>query len=177
MKSRRPTSPTLARKAKPEKLSRTRRPLTLSVPEWQRALPQQFGSDQQSDFKNVGSEPFLSEYRVANLGAKSSYRVEIRGTSPGENYCNCPDYATNELGTCKHIEFTLVHIARRRGGSAALVRGYEPGYSELWLRYGAVRDVYFICRKFDLALRPATRNHTRGATTKARNFALPLVLQ
>ncbi len=38
---------------------------------------------------------------------------------PGDNYCSCPDFATNTLGTCKHIEFTLASLERKRGGVSA----------------------------------------------------------
>jgi hypothetical protein len=37
----------------------------------------------------------------------SSYTVEIRSFHVLCNSCNCPDYLTNELGTCKHIEGVL----------------------------------------------------------------------
>src|SRR5207237_1179377 len=61
----------------------------------------------------------------------------------GENYCSCPDFATNELGTCKHIEFTLAALERRRGAKKAFAAGYRPAFSEIYLRYGAQRSVHF----------------------------------
>ena len=67
----------------------------------------------------------------------------IRGAGLGDNYCACPDFATNLLGTCKHIEFVLGKLERRRGGKAALERGFEADYSELFLRYGAERHIAF----------------------------------
>ena len=75
-----------------------------------------------SGWKISASEPFFSEFRVSNPASKSSYRVAIRGLGPGGNFCSCPDYATNEFGTCKHIEFTLAPAgeeARRQGGVRA----------------------------------------------------------
>jgi hypothetical protein len=91
---------------KQPKLSRTHAPADLSPLEWQRGLRRQFGREQAFGLENLGSEPFFSEFRVSNPGSKSSYRVAIRGLGPGGNFCSCPDYATSELGTCKHIEFT-----------------------------------------------------------------------
>ncbi len=41
--------------------------------------------------------------------------MAIRGAALGENYCSCPDYAVNTLGTCKHIEFTIDRLGRRPG--------------------------------------------------------------
>jgi hypothetical protein len=69
--------------------------------------------------------------------------VAIRSLRIGENFCSCPDFATNDLGTCKHIEFTLSRIERRRGAKAALRRGYEPPYSEIYLNYADARSVRF----------------------------------
>src|SRR5262249_1183972 len=70
--------------------------------------------------------------------------VEIRGPQPGDNFCACPDFATNALGTCKHIEFTLGRLSRRRTNRAALDAGFQPAHSEVTLRYGARREVRFL---------------------------------
>ena len=69
--------------------------------------------------------------------------MAIRGRAPGQNVCSCPDYATNHLGTCKHIEFALGRLERRRGGKAALARGLQPDWSEVWLDYCGPRQVRF----------------------------------
>src|SRR3954465_904342 len=92
---------------KEPKLSRTHAPADLSPVEWQRGLRRQFGREQAFALENLTNEPFFSEFRVSNPALKSSYRVAIRGMGPGGNFCSCPDYSTSELGTCKHIEFTL----------------------------------------------------------------------
>ncbi len=42
------------------------------------------------------------------------YRVHIRSLERRANYCTCPDFATNQLGTCKHIEAVLHRIRKRR---------------------------------------------------------------
>ncbi len=122
--------------AKAPKLSRTHAPDHLSPADWQRALRRQFGREQTFGLENLGSEPFFSEFRVSNPESKTRYRVVIRGTRPGDNYCACPDYATNELGTCKHIEFALATLEKRRGAKKALASGYRPVFSELYLRNG-----------------------------------------
>jgi hypothetical protein len=95
---------------KGSKLSRTHAPADLSAVEWQRGLRRQFGREQAFGLENLTGEPFFSEFRVSNPASKSSYRVAIRGMGPGGNFCSCPDYATSELGTCKHIEFTLAPL-------------------------------------------------------------------
>jgi len=128
---------------KEPKLSRTHAPDGLSPIDWQRALRRQFGREQSFDLECLGTEPFFSDFRVGNPQSKSSYRVAIRGLHPGDNFCACPDYATNELGTCKHIEFTLAQLEKKRGAKAAFARGYHPPFSELYLRNDGGRAIHF----------------------------------
>src|SRR5882762_344234 len=128
---------------KQPKLARTHAPPDLSLVDWQRGLRRQFGREQSFGLENVGSEPFFSEFRVSNPVSKSSYRVAIRGMGPGGNFCSCPDYATAELGTCKHIEFVLSRLEKKRGAGAAFARGYQPAFSELYLRNEGRRRVHF----------------------------------
>ncbi|MDO8455771.1 MAG: SWIM zinc finger family protein, partial [Burkholderiaceae bacterium] len=125
------------------RLSRTRRPPELEVADWQTALRRQFGREQNFGLENLGHEPVFSDFRVSNPTSGTRYRVAIRGPAPGQNFCSCPDYATNDLGTCKHIEVTLAKLQARRGGKAALVRGFQPAYSEIWLDYAGQRRVRF----------------------------------
>jgi len=94
------------------KLSRLRRPPDMSLEAWQVALRRQFGREQKFRVKNVGSQPVFSEFEVTNPQSGRSYRVAIRGLGLGDNFCSCPDFAVNTLGTCKHIEFTLAQIER-----------------------------------------------------------------
>jgi superfamily II DNA or RNA helicase len=130
-------------KAAELRLSRTRRPVQLAVADWQTALRRQFGREQAFTLENLGNEPVFSEFRVYNPLSRTRYRIAIRGSALGCNFCSCPDFATNDLGTCKHIEFTLARLARKRGAKAALARGFEPEYSEIWLDYAGARQVRF----------------------------------
>jgi SWIM zinc finger len=98
----------------------------MPVEDWQAGLRRQFGREQSFAVENLGTEPVFSEFAVTNPQSGGHYRVAIRGRGIGENFCSCPDFATNDLGTCKHIEFTLARIEARRGGRAALGRGFKP---------------------------------------------------
>ncbi|MHB0986639.1 MAG: DEAD/DEAH box helicase [Sulfuricella sp.] len=142
-KSPKPRGARTTKPPKEAKLSRTHVPAELSPVDWQRALRRQFGREQAFGLENIGAEPFFSEFRVSNPQSKSAYRVAIRGKQPGDNYCACPDYATNELGTCKHIEFVLAVLEKKRGAKAAFTRGYHPPFSELYLRNDSMRTVHF----------------------------------
>jgi superfamily II DNA or RNA helicase len=124
-------------------LSRLRKPDDMTVDQWQVALRREFGRQQKFRLKNVGSEPLFSEFEVTNPQTKRTYRVAIRGQALGENFCSCPDFAVNALGTCKHVEFALAKLGRGREAKMALALGHQPEYSEVYLQYGAQREVVF----------------------------------
>jgi superfamily II DNA or RNA helicase len=131
------------KKKKAAKLSRLTKPEDMSLEDWQIELRRQFGREQAFAIKNLGDHPVFSEFEVVNPQSHARYRVAIRGTALADNFCSCPDFATNALGTCKHIEFTLAYLKRKRGGKAALRAGFQPLYSEIFLQYGARREVRF----------------------------------
>ena len=138
-----PISKRQAKPKAPAKLSRTKRPDDMSVEDWQIGLRREFGRTQEFDIKNLGDEPVFSEFVVRNADSKSSYNVIIRGVNLGENSCTCGDFTTNTLGTCKHIECVLANLEKRRGGKSALDQGFQPSYSEVFLRYGKQRDICY----------------------------------
>lgn len=125
------------------KLSRVRKPDGMSLEQWQVELRRQYGRAQKFRLKNLGTDPLFSEFEVTNPQTGRTYRVAIRGAGLGENYCSCPDFAVNTLGTCKHIEFTLARLGRTRAAKLALAAGWHPPFSEVFLQYGAQRTVVF----------------------------------
>ncbi len=74
----------------------------------------------------VRAEPLSESAGAAGFGLWSArslqstthfpvdYRVHIRSLGRRANHCTCPDFATNQLGTCKHIEAVLHRIAKRK---------------------------------------------------------------
>ncbi len=131
------------RKVRPKTLSRLRKPADMTLEQWQIALRREFGRKQNFRLKNVGRGPVFSEFEVTNPQSKRTYRVAIRGQGLGENFCSCPDFTTNTLGTCKHVEFTLSRLGRNRVYRKTLAAGFHPDYSEVYVRYGAKREVMF----------------------------------
>jgi superfamily II DNA or RNA helicase len=125
---------------KQKKTPRTYKPDNLTLEDWQIALRREFGREQRFRIENTGEDPVFSDFDVTNPQTDRTYRVSIRGVAPGDNYCTCPDFSVNTLGTCKHIEFALARI-ERKGGKRKLAAGYRPPFSEIWLRYGAQRQV------------------------------------
>lgn len=127
------------RKSKPRPTPRAYKPDNMTLEQWQIALRREFGREQRFRLVNIGNDPVFSDFNVTNPSTNQTYRVSIRGNNPGDNYCTCPDFAVNTLGTCKHVEFTLARIERR--SKSRLRNGYHPPFSEFWLRYGAHRQV------------------------------------
>jgi superfamily II DNA or RNA helicase len=115
----------------------------MSLEDWQIELRRQFGREQPFRLKNIGEHPVFSDFEVTNPQTQNTYRVHLRGPAVGDNFCSCPDFATNTLGTCKHIEFALSVVESKRGGTAALRAAYKPAFSEVYLQYGARREVRF----------------------------------
>jgi len=155
---------------KQPKLSRTHAPPELSVLDWQRALRRQFGREQVFGLENLSSEPFFSDFRVSNPASKSKYRVAIRGRGPGGNFCSCLDYATSELGTCKHIEFTIAQLDKKRGAKTAFARGYQPAFSEFFLRNDGKQSVHF---RAGTDCPPALKEIAAGLFDAEQNGLLP----
>jgi hypothetical protein len=131
------------KRREPAKLSRTYRPENMSLEDWQTQLRRQSGREQKFKLKNLGDEPVFSDFPVTNPESGSVYRVSIRGEKVGASLCTCPDFATNTLGTCKHIEFTLARLSRQPGARQLLRQGFQPPYNEVRLEYGAQRTVRF----------------------------------
>jgi superfamily II DNA or RNA helicase len=119
------------------------KPEGMSLEDWQIELRRQFGREQKFMLRNLGDHPVFSEFEVTNPQSQNTYRVTVRGYEPGDNFCTCADFATNTLGTCKHIEFTLACLEDKRGGRSALQAGFQPAHSEVFLHYGNRREVRF----------------------------------
>lgn len=60
-------------------------------------------------------QPILSRFAI-NSPSGLSYQVEIRDLKDRAFSCTCPDFRTAGLGTCKHVEATLIWLKRRFKG-------------------------------------------------------------
>ena len=100
------------RKKSKNQVSPLKRPEHLSLEEWQIALRRQIGQDSSLRLKNMGNHPVFSDFEVRNVKTSKAYRVAIRGEILGINYCSCPDFEVNTLGTCKHIEHIIFRLQK-----------------------------------------------------------------
>jgi SNF2 family DNA or RNA helicase len=85
--------------------------------------------------QNLGRNRVFSDYQVTNPGTGGLYRVSIRGFDVGDNSCTCPDFRTNTLQTCKHIEAVLAAL---RDENPPQVRRRKATVTnpEVYLQYG-----------------------------------------
>ena len=83
-----------------------------------------------------GKEPY-GDYRVQSASGKT-YRVAMRGPGLFENYCSCPDFAVNTLGTCKHDVWAPRCKRRRFAGAGVNVQVRRSCASLRARRDGAV---------------------------------------
>ncbi len=76
----------------------------------------------------------FGDYTVKSASGKT-YRVAVRGSGLFENYCSCPDFAVNTLGTCKHIEAILLSL-RHRHKKKLETAEYKRMRASISLQYG-----------------------------------------
>lgn len=87
---------------------------------------------------NKGSHPVFSLFEVSSV-SKRSYRVEIRSLDELQNSCTCPDYKSNLIGTCKHIEGVLISLEKEHGKKLKKLATERPRGTQIYLHHG--RDV------------------------------------
>ncbi|MBI1836951.1 MAG: DEAD/DEAH box helicase [Flavobacteriia bacterium] len=116
------------------------KPINLSMEEWQLALRKQYASNTNFAYKNIGNHLVFSDYKINGSAQKTFYKVSIR-SEKGMNFCECMDFKTNNLGTCKHIE----HILFKIENNARLKKIYEKNnalsYTSVFLDYKDERKV------------------------------------
>jgi hypothetical protein len=75
-----------------------------------------------------------SEYRVTSRTGYS-YAVVLRSLTERVNSCDCPDFRSNLLGTCKHIEAVLLRLRDRRNRTLRF-RPPPKDRAEIYVEYG-----------------------------------------
>jgi SNF2 family DNA or RNA helicase len=118
------------------------KPYDMSLDEWQAGLRKQFAVNQNFIIENLGDHPVFSDFSVFNPISNKKYKVAIRSEKPGLNFCSCPDFKVNLLGTCKHVEHILYKINSNEKYDNLLKKGNIQFYSSISLKYGAERKVY-----------------------------------
>lgn len=84
--------------------------------------------------------PLSGEGVEATFGVRSAsgftYEVEILSLREQAYRCSCPDFLTNTLGTCKHVEGVLHHLEATRDKDVAAARFARPQSARIYLHRG-----------------------------------------
>src|SRR3990172_9961083 len=84
---------------------------------------------------NKGSHPVFSQFEVKSVSGRI-YRVEIRALGELQNSCTCPDYKSNLIGTCKHIEGVLISLEKEHGKKLKKLAAERPRGTQVYLHHG-----------------------------------------
>lgn len=125
----------------PDAVPYHRKPADITLQAWQVALRKQFVVGKSFQIRKLDGHPVFSDYAVFNPETKNSYKVAIRDNGHEMNFCSCMDFKTNHLGTCKHIEATLLHIQSLPRLATLLKKGFTPPYTSVYLNYVGERKV------------------------------------
>ena len=80
-----------------------------SLREEERRRREARGSTELFEIVRLAGTGLYGDYGVSSPSSQA-YRVTLRAFDAAHNGCNCPDFATNLLGTCKHVEAVLRHL-------------------------------------------------------------------
>ena len=117
------------------------KPEELSVEDWQSGLRKQYGREQNFKFKNIGEHPVYSDFEVFNPNTQKTYKVSLRDGIESYNFCSCPDFKVNTLGTCKHVEFMLHYFSKYKKYQRYLANPRNPDHSSLSIFYGSEQKI------------------------------------
>lgn len=122
--------------SKGQKFNPHHKPENMSLEEWQVALRRQVAKKERFVVKPVdfGREGYFS---VTSPQSHRRYSVVYRGEGSRWNYCSCPDFQTNQLGTCKHLEA----VGLTAGGKYAKKSYHLPFCTTVYLDYKGKRRV------------------------------------
>ena len=89
---------------------------------------------------HLSGEPWFGTWSAASVASathrKQTYTVHIRSLHERMNFCTCPDLASNQLATCKHIEAVLHRIRKRP--DYRRVKDLPPPISFVYLAWDVV---------------------------------------
>lgn len=120
-------------------------PKDMSLETWQRTLRK---NSAKNESETIHVKELTTEgenlFNVVNSKSGRVYRVEYFGLSNPMNRCECMDFRTNCIGTCKHIE----SVATYKNGKYAYVTFRRPEHSSVMVDYTNGRAIRLRFGKF-----------------------------
>jgi len=92
------------------------------------------GTEDLAKIVNRGHHPVYSTFEVTSTSDRL-YTVNIRSLTEQLNTCTCPDYHTNTIGTCKHIEGVLINLEKKFADQWEEFIEQAPPITQIYLRH------------------------------------------
>ncbi len=82
-------------------------------------------------FTPVRGDMFKGDHKVVSRDSRT-YTVCLHDPVKAKGHCSCPDYLTNGLGTCKHIQFMATFLSAEPGFKARVSTETLPFIDIFW---------------------------------------------
>ena len=92
------------------------------------------GKEELAKIVNQGKHPVYSTFEVTSTSERL-YTIQIRSLTERLNTCTCPDYRTNTIGTCKHIEGVLANLAEEFGDQWDEFVAQSPSITQMYVHH------------------------------------------
>ena len=92
------------------------------------------GDEEIVKITNKGKHPVYSAFEVISTSDRP-YTVQIRSLTELLNTCTCPDYLTNTIGTCKHIEGVLSNLKEQYAKQWETFIDQAPPIKQLYVHH------------------------------------------
>ena len=92
------------------------------------------GVEELARIVNRGRHPVYSTFEVTST-SEQAYTVQVRSLTERLNTCTCPDYRTNTIGTCKHIEGVLANLAQEFADRWAEFVAQAPPIAQVYVHH------------------------------------------
>ena len=97
----------------------------------ERAIEDRRNRAKNEAFKVTPGDMFKGEHLV-ETDHHRQYTVTLHDPKKGRGHCTCPDFATNRLGTCKHLIFLSQFLKKKRGFEKGIAREKFPFVDIYW---------------------------------------------
>jgi len=114
-----------------ERINHLVKPASMTLEDWQVMLRMQQAQRENLDVECVSERYHPGEYRVTSPISGGVYKVVFRGAKSPWNYCDCMDFKTSQLGTCKHVEAVRQWISEHH----KRIHWDLPTYTSVYLSY------------------------------------------
>jgi len=92
------------------------------------------GDEEIVKITNKGKHPVYSAFEVISKSDRP-YTAQIRSLTELLNTCTCPDYLTNTIGTCKHIEGVLSNLKKQYAKQWGTFIDQAPPIKQLYVHH------------------------------------------